>query len=260
MILGKIFSHLAKTHENVVLFPAVNLSAIPWDFGVILAVLGVVIPWRGMVRVGRLMKVEDLGASGRLWLYGTTICFQWALAALVFWRAVARGMNFAELGLTIPDPWRTIWMTFAVTLLLCAGQIAGLRKMIQIPAEDRGALFRITEKITPRTRAEASAFAALAGTAGLSEEFLYRGFLLAVFARVFGEAGGSLLVASCVSSIWFGVAHLYQGRKGVITTFVVGTIFAAVRVWSGGLLPSIVAHAVVDLVVGLYVPRLLRKA
>jgi len=260
MIFEKIVSHLAETHENVVLFPAVNLSAIPWDFGVILAVLGVVIPWRGMVRVRRLMKMEDLGASGRLGLYGTTICFQWALGALVLWRAVARGMNLASLGLTISDPWRTTWMTFLVTLLLCAGQIAGLRKMIQIPAEDRGALFRITEKIMPRTRIEVSVFAALAGTAGLSEEFLYRGFLLAVFARVFAYASGALLIAICLSSIWFGAAHLYQGRRGIITTFVVGMIFAGVRVWSGSLFPAIIAHAAVDLVVGLYVPRLLRKA
>jgi CAAX protease family protein len=259
MIFGKIISHLAKTHENVVLFPAVNLSAIPWDFGVILAVLGFVIPWRGLVRVRRLLKVGDLGASGRLGLYGTTICFQWALAALVLWRAVARGMNLAELGLAISDPWRTVWMTFAVTLLLCAGQFAGLRKMTQLPAENRGTLFRITEKIMPRTRMEASVFTVLAGTAGLSEEFLYRGFLLALFARVFARAGGPLLISSSLSSVWFGAAHLYQGRRGIITTFVVGMIFAGVRVWSGSLFPAMIAHAAVDLVVGLYVPQLLKK-
>jgi membrane protease YdiL (CAAX protease family) len=244
----------------VVLFPAVNLTAIPWDFGLILAALGVVIPWRGTVRVRRLMKVEDLGASGRLSLYGSTICFQWVIAALVLWRALARGMNLAELGLTLSDPWRAAWMTFALTLLLCAGQFAGLQKMVQIPAENRGDLFRITEKIMPRTRMESIVFAALASTAGLSEEFLYRGFLLAIFAKVFATAGGSFILGSCMSSLWFAVAHIYQGRRGIITTFVVGFIFAAIRVLSGSLLPSIVAHAAVDLIIGLCVPRLLRKA
>jgi uncharacterized protein len=243
----------------VVLFPAVNFAAIPWDFGLILAVLGVAIPWRGTVRVGRLMKIADLGASGRLRLYGSTICFQWVIAALVLWRALARGMHHAELGLTIPDPWRAVWMTCAATFLLCSGQIAGLRKMVQIPAENRGALFRITEKIMPRAWREGVTFAALACTAGLSEEFLYRGFVFAVFAKVFAATAGSLLFASCASSLWFAVAHLYQGRRGIITTFVVGMIFAALRVWSGTLLPSIVAHAAVDLLVVLYVPRLLRK-
>lgn len=244
----------------MVLFAAVNLTAIPWDFGLILVVLGIVIPWRGTVRVGRLMKMEDLGASGRLSLYAMTIFFQWVLAALVFWRALARGMNFGELGIVVSDPWRSAWMTFVLTLLLCGGQIAGLRKMVQIPPGDRGALFRITEKIMPRTLTEGFVFAALAGTAGISEEFLYRGFLLAVFANVFTNTAGSILIASCLSSLWFAVAHLYQGRRGAITTFVVAMIFASVRVWSGSLLPSIVAHAAVDLIMGLYVPRLLKQA
>jgi membrane protease YdiL (CAAX protease family) len=244
----------------VVLFPAVNLAAIPWDFGLILAVLGVVIPWRGTVRVGRLMKMEDLGAAGRLSLYGSTIILQWAIAALVFWRALARGMNLTELGLTVSDPRRALWILFALTLLLCAGQIAGLRKMVRLPVEDRGPLFHITEKIMPRTWLEAIAFGALAITAGISEEFLYRGFLLAVFAKVFASMAGSIIIAGCLSSIWFAVAHLYQGRKGITTTFVVGSIFVTARFWSGSLLPSVVAHAAVDLIVGLYVPRLLAKA
>jgi membrane protease YdiL (CAAX protease family) len=243
----------------VVLFPAVSFNAISWDFGLILAVLGVVIPWRGKVRVERLMKREDLGSSGRMWLYGSTICFQWIIAALVLWRALARGMNLAELGLMISDPWRAAWMTLSLTILLCAGQIAGLRKIAGVPAENRGPLFRITEKIMPRTWTETMVFAALAATAGLSEEFLYRGFLLALFARVLSNLAGSMVVAGCVSSIWFAVAHLYQGRRGIITTFVVGMIFATVRVWSSCLLPAMVAHAAVDLVAGIYIPRLLGR-
>jgi CAAX protease family protein len=260
IVFEKIASRLAKTVENVVLLPAVTLTAIPWDFGLILAVLGVIIPWRGAVRVGRLMEREDLGASGRVSLYGTTILFQWILAALVLWRALARGMNFGELGMVISEPWQAALVASVLTLFLCAGQVAGLRKMVQIPAKDRGALFRITEKIMPRTGLEACVFAVLAGTAGISEEFLYRGFLLAVLARVFAGATGSIVIASCLSSAWFAAAHLYQGRRGIITTFVVGAIFASARVWSGSLFPPIVAHAAVDLVVGLYVPRLLRRA
>ena len=237
-----------------------NFTTIPWDFGLILALLGIAIPWRGKVRVERLMKHEDLGASGRLWLYASTICYQWVIAALVLWRALARGMLRNELGLTISDPWRAAWMTISLTMLLCAGQFAGLRKMARIPAGDRGPLFRITEKIMPRTWTETIVFAALATTAGFSEEFLYRGFLLTLFATMFTSVAGSTVLASCASSIWFGAAHLYQGRRGIITTFVVGMIFAAMRVLSGSLLPSIVAHASVDLLAGICIPRLLKKA
>lgn len=257
--LGKIVLHLAKPDENVVLFPAVNLTAIPWDFSLILAVLAVVIPWRGAVRVGRLMRRSNLGSSDRLGLYGSTIASQWVIAGIVLWRALDRGMDRVELGLTISDPWRTAWMTVALTLLLCAGQLAGLRKMARIPLEDRGTLFRLTERIVPRTMRETIAFAALAITAGISEEFLYRGFTFAAFERLFAGTAAPVIYAGCVSSLWFAAAHLYQGRRGVITTFVVGICFVSVLVWSGNLLPAVVAHTTVDMAVGICVPRLTRK-
>jgi len=253
-------SHVAKAHENMVLFPSVNFAAIYWDFGLILAFLAVVIPWRGKIRVGRLMKRPDLGPSDRLSLYGSTIASQWVIAGIVLWRALARGMNLIELGLTVSDPWRMAWMTVALTLILCASQFAGLRRIARIPAEERGALFRITEKIVPRTMTETAAFTVLAITAGLSEELLYRGFVFALFARLFVGAPAQIIYAGCLSSLWFSGAHLYQGRRGVITTFVVGIIFFSMRVWSGSLLPPMVAHAAVDLLAGICVPRMLGKA
>jgi membrane protease YdiL (CAAX protease family) len=237
----------------------VTLAAIPWDFALILAVLGILVPWRGKVRVQRLLQIPNPGASGRLWLYGSTICFQWVTAGFVYWRALARGIPYADLGLAIPDPWRAVWIAGAATFFLCAIQVAGLRKMVQLPAEKRGPLFRITEKIMPRTWTEAAAFTALACTAGVSEEFLYRGFVFAIFAKIFVHGAEAGLFAGVVSSLWFAIAHLYQGKRGVITTFVVGMIFAGLRSWSGTLLPSMLAHAAVDLLVGLYVPRLLAR-
>ena len=229
-----------------------NPAAIPWDFGLILAVLGIVIHWRGAVRVRRLLSLPKFGTADRLSLYGTTIAFQWILAIIVGWRALARNMGLAALGLTTSDPWRTTWITLILTGLLCAGQLASLRRIVRLPPEERGSLFQITGKIMPRTLAEIFVFVALACTAGLSEEFLYRGFVFAVFARMLENVALSVSIAAGLSSIWFAVAHLYQGRKGIITTFVVSIVFMLARIWSGSLIPSIVAHAGVDLIAGLY--------
>jgi membrane protease YdiL (CAAX protease family) len=55
------------------------------------------------------------------------------------------------------------------------------------------------------------------------------------------------------------VAHVYQGRRGVITTFVVGLIFAFTRIWTGSLIPAIAAHIGMDLTIGIYASQLLRK-
>jgi membrane protease YdiL (CAAX protease family) len=162
--------------------------------------------------------------------------------------------------MTLNNPWKIAWVTIGLTLTLCAGQVAGLRKLAQIPIEERGPLFRITEKIMPRTLRERMVFVALATTAGLSEEFLYRGFVFALLIKVFSSLTLSVVYAGFLSSIWFSTAHLYQGRRGIITTFVVGVIFVFVRIYSGSLIPPMVAHAGVDLVVGLCVPRLLKSS
>jgi membrane protease YdiL (CAAX protease family) len=66
--------------------------------------------------------------------------------------------------------------------------------------------------------------------------------------------------AAILSSAWFSLAHLYQGRRGLITTFVVGMIFSLMRVWTGSLIPAIAAHIGIDLVVGICSSNLLRKA
>src|SRR5258708_38940986 len=99
----------------------------------------------------------------------------------------------------------------------------------------------------PKHPGEAFVFVALACTAGLSEEFVYRGFVFAVFSRAFAETPFAGFFAAAVSSAWFAMAHLYQGRRGIITTFVVGILFSTVRIWRGKIMPSIVGHICGDL-------------
>ena len=235
-----------------------NLSAIPWDFVLILIVLGVLVPWRGAVRVRRLLAQPALTSSQRLSLYASTIAFQWFIVAIVYWRSVSRHLSPAELGLVISGLWQTLSAAFVFTAFVCVNQWAGLRKIARLPADQRGFLFQFTQKIMPQTTSEIFAFIALALTAGLSEEFIYRGFVFALFSSVFAGSRAGILSATIASSMWFAAAHLYQGRRGIATTFIVGVIFCAVRIWTGSLAPSMMGHAGVDLVAGLYGPRVLR--
>jgi len=257
MNLWPFASHIAEPHGIMVLFPVVNFSIMHWDFGFILAFLAIVIPWRGKLRVGRLMQLPKLTSSDRLGLYASTLISQWLIAAFVMWRALARGVSYTEMGMTVPDPWRIAWVTVALTSILCAGQFAGLKKLAQLPVEKRGPLFLITEKIAPRTPRESFLFAILAATAGISEEFLYRGFVFSVFVAIYGSSAFATTYGVVLSSLWFSIAHLYQGKRGLITTFVVGIVFVFVRVYGGSLVPVIIAHAGVDLLVGLCIPRFL---
>lgn len=208
----------------------------------------------------RFMAIADTAPSDRLALYRSTILLQWVLACLVGWRCAARSVGLEELGLTTGDSRQVAWVTIALTCFLCLNQVIGLRRIARIPPEQRGSLFAITAKIMPRSNSEMLAYAALACTAGISEEFLYRGFVFTAFVRMFVNYGPPNALAAILSAGWFSLAHLYQGRRGIITTFVVGLIFATVRIWTGSLIPAVAAHVGIDLVAGICVSRFLRRA
>ena len=237
-----------------------NSLFIPWDFVLLLLFLGAIIPWRGADRIKRLLSKQELTTADRLSLYGSTILFQWFIVAIVVWRVLEREVSPEELGIAAGDPWQIALTSFALTGLLCVNQVVGLRKMTRMPEGKRGSLFAITEKIMPRSTKETWVFAALACTAGISEEFLYRGFVFMAFVRMIVNYGPPNTFAAILSSVWFSVAHLYQGRRGIITTFVVGMIFAFLRIWTGSLIPGIIAHIGMDLVAGICISRFLQSS
>ena len=231
----------------------------PWDFILILFVLGVLVPWRGAMRIRRLLAQPALTTSERLSLYASTIAFQWLIVAIVAWRAFSRHLTLEELGLTVSAPWHTVLIAVVLTALLCVNQWASLRRIARLPENQRGFMLRFTEKIMPHSSPEVLVFTALACTAGVSEEFLYRGFVFAAFIRVFENATFlALFAAVVISSALFATGHLYQGWRGILTTFVVGILFSSLRIWSGNLAPPVAAHIAVDLVAGVCGPRLLR--
>jgi len=225
----------------------------------VLLLLGLIVPWRGARRMRLLRAKPELTSSDRLKLYGSTIVLQWLIVAVIAVLCARRSVDPAELGLSIASPMRITWLTVALTGVLCVNQVFGLRKITQLPEGKRGSLFAISEKIMPQTGRERLLYAALACTAGLSEEFIYRGFVFMAFVRMTVNYLPPNGIAAVLSSAWFAVAHVYQGRRGVITTFVVGLIFAFTRIWTGSLIPAIAAHIGMDLTIGIYASQLLRK-
>jgi membrane protease YdiL (CAAX protease family) len=223
-------------------------AALPWDFVLIFLVLAIVVPWRGMIRVRMLLALPQLSSSERISLYGSTIAFQWLGTALVVWRSLAHGFGPAALGLLPARPMRGVVLGVAMAAALAALQIASLRQMARVPVERRGQLHQIAAKLMPQELTEALVFAALVGTVSLCEEVIYRGFAFAAFQEL---AGGSAAFAIVGSSALFAMGHAYQGRRGAVSTFVLGLLLAWSRSWSDSLLPPILAHLAVDATAGL---------
>jgi membrane protease YdiL (CAAX protease family) len=77
---------------------------------------------------------------------------------------------------------------------------------------------------------------------GVYEELTARGFLLARCRTAFDGVWAPVLL----SSLLFGLGHVYQGWIGVVQTTVIGTVFAVYTVRWGTVWPAILAHALLN--------------
>ena len=225
----------------------------PWDILLIFFVLGVVVPWRGRAKLQHLLAKPHVEPGERLSLYRSTIAFQWLATAVAAWRAWAHGLSATQLGLVIPEGLTAIVIAILGAAVIVTLQWLNLRRMGRSPSPLRRPLQALAERILPQSTTELIPFFALSVTAGLCEEFLYRGFAMAVLSR----AGLPVGVVILVSSVIFGLAHLYQGRAGFVSTLVLGILFGVSRAAFGSLLPGTVWHMGVDLVAGVAGPRYL---
>jgi membrane protease YdiL (CAAX protease family) len=229
----------------------------PWDFAIILLFLATAVPWLGRRRVRQLLQSPETTKSDRLQLYASTVASQWIITGVILWRTAARGIAASSLGFAISNLVLTATISTLLAALILANQIVSLRRLTLQPSEAQGVLAQLALKIFPQDTVERLAFFAVVVTVAICEEVIYRGFVQFVLTR---EARNVLVAGIVGSAAMFALAHLYQGRRGLAATLVVGLLFAAVRAWTGSLFPSAVAHFVADLSAGLMAPPRIRAA
>ncbi|HMI53742.1 MAG TPA: type II CAAX endopeptidase family protein [Candidatus Saccharimonadales bacterium] len=218
----------------------------PWDFWIIFLALAVFLPWRGQRRVKRLLALPQIGARERFSLYVSTIAFQWVAVALVCWRAWARGLRGQDLGLVVPDSTAVAIAAVVGTATFALLQWFNLRRVAQLPPEARGFVQSFADRVLPQRAIEFIPFFVLAVTAGVCEEFLFRGFAMGAMSKA-GLADWEIVL---LSSVLFGLGHLYQGRAGVVSTFVLGIIFGITKIAYDTLAVVVFWHIAVDVVAG----------
>ena len=108
--------------------------------------------------------------------------------------------------------------------------------------------------LLPATVREARVFIGVSLTAGICEEVLYRGYLL-WYLQSLGLGRGAVVVAI----VAFGLAHAFQGIRGIVLTGVMGAVFMGLYLLTGSLVAPIVLHATVDLANFLMVYRLFQR-
>lgn len=216
------------------------------DLGLVCAI-AVGLPVRALWNYRRLTAASDEALLElRPKLYVRAIVSQWAIVAAVLAWWGMRARPWGDLGLVPVLSWPLAGV--AVGLAVVGGAMARLHAQVASDPEARENVRRQVanvRRLLPANNAEQRLFFALAVTAGLCEELLFRGYLVWALGHAM-----PLVAAHAVSAALFGVGHLYQGPRGVLRTGIAGAFFSGLVLLTGMLWPAMFVHAAMDVNAG----------
>ncbi len=194
-------------------------------------------------------------SAGKIRYYKTLSAWLW-VSTIVAWLAVGWRPLFTIYPAPSEIPWLlehawafylvevVIALFVAVTLLPLA--IVFWKKIKKQPRKYSSAdALKSLSYFFPATWTERRWWVFICITAGICEETLFRGFLLRYLHVVPWTL--NLTLALLISSVIFGLNHIYGGVSGVVGSAVGGFIFGLLFILTGTLLLPMVLHAVLDL-------------
>lgn len=207
---------------------------------------------------GKLRKQLLLERSGRrVKLYVVTVLTEWLVSFLVLAVWLFNDRPFSALGLSLPMNIRFAIVSAIVltACLLLIGQWIHIVRMNGVFPDSLKAQIRGFGGILPETPRERRLFVLLSLTAGICEEFLYRGFVIWYFSQSIHT-----IVAGLLSAFVFAIAHGYQGPTSIWKTGVFGAALAALYLISGSLIGPMLLHAVNNLSSGFAASEVLKHS
>jgi uncharacterized protein len=192
--------------------------------------------------------------SNNLPSYVESIAMEWTLAGIVLWGLHLRRTPirevFGDQPATSRSGWRE-WLTdagaafvFWIVSLVVLGTLAVALQRFHLHPEN---IRNTVSKLAPYSVPELIAWTALSVTAGICEEFVFRGYLQLQFARL----GHRIWIGVVASALVFGFAHGYEGLSGMLLIAAFGALFSILRLLRGNLRAGMIAHAWHDFLSGM---------
>jgi CAAX protease family protein len=201
-----------------------------------LLILVIALPLLSLWTGKRIRAAATAGA--KMLRYIRTIVILWSLTALAVYALRLHGLSPASAGLRAPRHVAELAAGLITLLAPLLASMSGTRRMLE------GDYARALRAVVPGDAGQWIAFIPVAATAGICEEFLYRGYALTVIASM----SHSLLAGALLSSVAFGIGHAYQGKAGMAGATVTGLLYALVFLATGSLYPCMLGHFVQDIV------------
>ncbi len=206
--------------------------------------------------IGGTKRTADVVNSGQShWsLYVETIAMQWVLLLYVAWGLWLRGRKLRDVIGGRWDTARAFFLDVAIAIgffvvnlavrAIVLGTLLALNKGVRNLATQ--GVKNVAKAIGPQTRWELLLFMAVAVTAAICEEVMFRGYLqqqLASWTR-------NTSVGVILSAVVFCVGHAYQGWFLAVQVGILGLMLGILAAWRKSLRPGMLAHGMQDVISG----------
>jgi uncharacterized protein len=191
--------------------------------------------------------VEGMHLTSKVSLYLVMILLELTLLSYVWFLGVkpAGGSVRDLIGgrwSSAADVLRDVGVAFLFWLVVIV-VLVGLQFSIGQSPQTAKAVFMLA----PSSLSEMIVWVLLSVTAGICEEFIFRGYLQKQFFAI----TGSEAAAVALQAVFFGIAHSYQGANSIVKIAVYGALFGMLAVYRRSLRPGMIQHAAQDSFAGL---------
>jgi membrane protease YdiL (CAAX protease family) len=187
-------------------------------------------------------------AAPHLLRYATTIALEWLLLGSVIAGIYSRreffNTTFLNRSFTFPTSLGLGVLVYGIGFIAMGIAALSLYKTPLIHKHNEAVLAML-----PHTPIEFAVWFLVALTAGISEELVFRGYLLQQLTAWTQRPIAAILIAGTL----FGCLHLYEGLAAIVPLAVLGIVYGfVVRHFKGDLRAVIVAHTLQDFLVALF--------
>ena len=230
-----------------------------WSDHLFFLIVGVIIPLRTVLGTQPQLARMRFSTRMKIQLYWGNNIWLWLLtgaAAGVWW---FNDRSWELIGLTpnwvMPTGISAIVLLVFIALYLTE-TITELNN--EEHREEAAAHMRSELGFLPKTAYEYFHFIFLALTAGICEEFIFRGYFVRYFQCLL-SSDYTFTLAILVPALIFGFVHFYQGWQAVIKIGAMAIMFGYIFIQTNSLWLLMVIHALIDLIGGLIAWRLLHS-
>lgn len=215
---------------------------------ILLAIVGLILPLLGRILEMNTKFNEKQNSLDNKRIYYSNIALLWTptIAVIAVWIGLERPFQALGLSLEVTNLGYIALMASSLACLYFAWDYYRIKasKTVRDKAKaDFEKLPADVRNILPSTQQEYNQVKFLAITAGITEEIMYRGFLIWGFSLF-----TNIWLASLLSIFCFTLGHLYQQKlENLLRVAFAALAFTGLYLLSGSLIPGIILHIVMDL-------------